>query len=139
MNIINWLKKTDLVLVLALILLAISLGTILDFWAHELDIRFSVADSYFTHKIFYGTLWGFVGYLVFRKYLTTPFRIAFAISAVPAALLQIMYYIQGHLLTWVVILFLILHFFMFFLPALYLAKRYRWVFVGKEAENTQVV
>ena len=135
MNIINWFKKTDFVLVFALVLLTISLGTILDFLAHTLDVRFSVADSYFTHKIFYGTLWGFVGYMLFRKYLTTPSRIAFAISAVPSVLLQTMYYIQGHLLTWVVILFLILHFLMFFFPALYLARRYKWVFVEKKDEG----
>lgn len=132
---INWFKKTDLVLVLALILFAISLGTILDYLAHLLDPRFSVPDSYFPHKIFYGTLWGFVGYLVFKKFLTTPFRIAFAVSAVPAVLLQVMYYIQGHLLTWVVFLFLALHFLMFFFPMLYLAKKYRKVFVGEDVES----
>ncbi len=135
---INWLKRTDLILVLALILLAISLGTIIDFLTHTLDPRFSVPDSYFPHKIFYGTLWSLAGYLIFRRYLTTPLRTALVISAVPAVLLQTMYYIQGHLLTWVVILFLVLHFLMFFIFAFYFCKRYWKVFNPEVADGSLV-
>ena len=118
-----WLKR------IALILLTISLGTVIDYAVHQTSPYFSVEFSYFPHKILYGTLWGFVGYLVFKKYLTTPLKAAIAISLVPAVLLQTMYYIQGHLLTWVVIVFLILHFLMFLLPGYFICKKYRSLFI----------
>ena len=118
-----WLKR------IALILLTISLGTVIDYAVHQTSPYFSVEFSYFPHKILYCTLWGFVGYLVFKKYLTTPLKAAIAISLVPAVLLQTMYYIQGHLLTWVVIVFLILHFLMFLLPSYFICKKYKSLFV----------
>ena len=120
-----WLKRTGL------ILLIIGLGTIIDYIVHHLDPRFSVPDAYFSHKIFYGTLWAFAGFLFFRKYLKTPLQRAIVISATPAALLQTMYLFQGHQLVWVVFLFLILHFFMFLLPAWYICRKFDGVFTFK--------
>lgn len=118
-----WIKR------IGLILLIICLGTVIDYVVHQTDPRFSVPSTYFPHKIFYGTLWAFVGYLVFKKYLRSPFQLAFIMSAVPAVLLQVMYFIQGHLLVWVTILFLFLHFFMFLLPGFYVCKKYKNIFM----------
>ena len=118
-----WLKR------IGLILLVISLGTVIDYFTHQTSPFFSVAFAYFPHKILYGTLWGFVGYLVFKKYLTTPFRVNFTVALTPAVLLQTMYYIQGHLMTWVVLLFLVGHFFMFMLPGHYIFRKYRNLFI----------
>ncbi len=120
----KWLKA------LGLILLIICLGTIIDYIVHQLDPRFSVPASYFPHKIFYGTLWAFVGYAVFKKYLRTPLQAALVISATPAVLLQTMYFIQGHQLVWVVFFFLALHFLMFLLPGFYITKKFSGVFIG---------
>src|SRR3989344_5537972 len=118
-----WLKRIGLILII------ISLGTVIDYIVHQMDARFSVPFEYFPHKIFYGTLWAFVGYLVFKKYLKTSLQTAIAISATPAILLQTMYLIQGHQLVWVVFFFLILHFLMFLLPAFFICRKFKNVFI----------
>ncbi len=118
-----WIKRIGLILVI------IFLGTIIDYFTHQTSPYFSVAFSYFPHKILYGALWGFVGYVIFKKWLNTSFKLAFTISLVPAVLLQTMYYIQGHLMTWVVLLFLVGHFFMFLLPGYYICRKYRAIFI----------
>ena len=112
-----------------LILAIISLGTAIDYVVHEADARFSVPASYFPHKIFYGTLWGFVGYAFFRKLIKTDLQLAFIIAAVPAVALQTMYFIQKHQLGWVVLFFLFLHFLMFLLPGYFIAKKFKEVFI----------
>ncbi len=125
MSYMIWLKR------ISLILLIISLGTVIDYFTHQLDPKFSVPDSYFPHKIFYGTLWAFVGYLVFKKFIKTPFWLAFVISAAPAVLLQAMYIVQMHLLLRVSFLFMVLHFLMFLLPGFYICRKYRAIFLGQ--------
>ncbi len=122
-----WVKR------LGFILLIICLGTIVDYVVHQMNPYFSVPLDYFSHKIFYGTIWGFVGYLVFRKYLKTSLAVAFTIAATPAVLLQTMYLIQEHQLPWVVFLFLFLHFFMFFLPAYFICKKYTILFIDEKS------
>ena len=121
--VMRWLQR------ILLILAIISLGTVIDFVVHETDPRFSVPDDYFPHKIFYGTLWAFIGFLVFRKFIKTHFGLAIVLSLTPAVTLQFMYFIQHHLLLWVTILFLILHFLMFLLPAYFIVKKYKGVFI----------
>ncbi len=118
-----WLKR------IALIVLIICLGTIIDYFVHQMDPRFSVPATYFPHKIFYGSLWAFVGYFVFKKYLTTPLLLAFTMAAVPAILLQTMYYIQKHQLGWVVLFFLLLHFLMFIIPGFFVCRRFKDIFI----------
>jgi len=125
----DWLKKLPNELQVSLILLIISLGTIIDYLVHTLDDRFSVAPEYFPHKIFYGVLWGTIGYMIFKKYLHTPFSVAFTISATPAVILQAMYIYKGHLLLWVSFLFMVLHFLMFLLPGYFILKKYRHLFL----------
>ncbi len=122
-----WAKR------IGLILLIIVLGTVIDYVVHQMSPNFSVPSSYFPHKIFYGTLWGFVGYLVFGawfKWLKTPLWTAVAIAAVPAVALQTMYFIQGHQLKWVVFFFLVAHFFMFLLPGYFICKKYASTFLN---------
>jgi|GEM_PF-4002373 len=118
-----WFKRVGL------IFLVIFLGTVIDYIVHQMDPRFSVPDTYFSHKIFYGIFWAFMGYLVFRKRIHTYFQLAVTIAAVPAVLLQTMYFIQGHQLQWVVLLFLILHFLMFLLPGFYICRRFKDIFI----------
>lgn len=116
-----WIKRIGLILII------ICLGTVIDYFVHQTDPRFSVPFVYFPHKIFYGTLWAFVGYLVFKKYTSTHFGLATVISATPAVILQAMYFIQHHLLVWVAFLFLFLHFLMFIVPAYFICKKYQSV------------
>ena len=118
-----WLKRVGFILVI------ICLGTIIDYIVHQMDPRFSVPDTYFSHKIFYGTLWAFMGYLVFRRRIHTYLQLAVTMAAVPAILLQTMYFIQGHQLQWVVFLFLALHFLMFLLPGFYICRRFKNIFI----------
>ena len=115
-NFVLWLGR------IGLIFLIISLGTVIDYFAHQTSPFFSVPFIYFPHKIFYGTLWAFIGYLVFKRYIKQSFWLAFTISIVPATALQIMYFIQMHLTLWVVILFLVGHFFMFLIPGFLICK-----------------
>lgn len=121
-----WIKR------ISFILLIICLGTVIDYIVHQTSPYFSVPLDYFPHKIFYGTIWGFVGYLVFKKYLKTPFMVAFVISATPAVLLQTMYFIQKHQQLWVVLLFLFLHFFMFFVPGYFICKKYENLLIDEK-------
>ena len=118
-----WIKR------IGLILLIICLGTVIDYFVHHLSPYFSVPASYFPHKIWYGTLWAFVGYLIFRKFIKTPFWLAFTIALTPSVLLQTMYFIQKHQLPWVVLLFLFLHFLMFLLPGYFICKRFREIYI----------
>ncbi len=127
-----WLKR------IGLVLLIISLGTIIDYFVHQIDPRFSVPSTYFPHKVFYGILWALVGYLVFRKKIKTHFWLAFTIAAVPSVLLQTMYFIQKHQLPWVVLLFLVLHFLMFFLPGFYICRRFKNIFIDTLTFSQQV-
>jgi hypothetical protein len=119
-----WVKRIGLILVI------ICIGTIIDYIVHHLNVYFSVPDTYFTHKVFYGTLWGLIGYIVFKKFIKTPVQLAVVIAAVPAVLLQTLYFVQGHELVWVVALFLLIHFFAFLLGGLYLCKRYQNIFLN---------
>ena len=119
-----WVKRILLILVI------ICLGTVIDYVVHQADARFSVPSTYFPHKIFYGTLWGFVGYIVFKKFIKTDLQLAFVISVVPAVALQTMYFLEKHQLGWVVLFFLFGHFLMFLLPGYFIAKKFKEVFIG---------
>ena len=126
-----WIKR------IGLILLIICLGTVIDYFTHQASPYFSVPATYFSHKIFYGTLWGLVGYIIFRRLIKTHFWLAFTISAGPSVLLQVMYFIQRHLLPWVTILFLFLHFLMFLLPGYFICKRYKSIFLDNSPVSPQ--
>lgn len=117
-----WLKR------IGLILLIIFLGTIIDYFVHQLSENFTEQFSYFTHKIAFGTLWAFIAYLVFRKFIKTPFWLAFTMSGVTSVLLQFFYFINEHELTWVTVFFLFVHFLVFLLPGYYICKKYTNLF-----------
>lgn len=116
-----WLKR------IGLIFLIIFLGTILDYIVHNLNVALTEEFSYFTHKIFFGTFWGFVGYLVYyfflRRQIQTPFALALLISAVPAVLLQFYYYFLEHDPLWKTVFFLFVHFFAFLFAGYFVIKK----------------
>ena len=105
--------------------MCIVIGTGIDFLVHHMSPRFSVPLWYFPHKIFWGTLWASVGYFLYRRYAKTWLELAVVVFFIPALVLQIMYFVKAHLAVDVVILFFILHFFMFLAPALVLFKKYK--------------
>lgn len=90
-----------------IILIIISILTFIDYIVHLLNEEYAVPFYYFTNKIIYGTIFGFITYLFIRKLnLLTK---ALILSAVVSTLLQIRYFLQGYPL-YFVILFLIIHF-----------------------------
>jgi len=114
--------------IILIIFVAIFLGTIIDYIVHQFDPSFSVPFSYFPHKIFYGTLWAVVAFFVVRRFTKKWLELAFISSFAPALILQTIYFIQMHLALDVVLLFLILHFFMFLAPMIPLFKKYQSLF-----------
>lgn len=119
-----WLKR------IWLILLIIFLGTVIDFIVHHTSVYFSEPSSYFTHKIAFGILWSFVTYVVFKKFIKTPFQLAFYMSAVTSILLQSYYFILEHDPLWMTVFFMFVHFLAFLLPGYYICKKYRSIFLG---------
>ena len=111
--------------IILIIFVSIFLGTIIDYIVHHSSPRFSVPFIYFPHKIFYGTLWSVIAFFIARKFTKNWLELAFICSFAPALILQTIYFIKMHLALDVVILFLILHFFMFLIPMAYLFKKYR--------------
>lgn len=109
-NTINWLV-IRLFIVIGIVITA----TIIDYFTHLINSEFYVQNEYFRNKIIFATLWGYLATFLFYK-LKTPFMKAILFSGVIAVLLQVKYFLQGYDLFFV-ILFLFLHFFMFFLPS----------------------
>lgn len=118
-----WVKQ------LGLIILIIALGTIIDFFTHQITPKFWVPWEYFPNKIIFGSFWGFVAFKIFRRLTQNPRYLALWMSLAVAVILQTKYFLQGYALDFV-ILFMFLHFGMFLLPALWIFKKYKKVFLG---------
>lgn len=78
-----------------------------DYYAHSLSDEYSVPSRYFRNKIIFGTLYGFVTYLLVRK--QSLFRRTLIFSLTVSILLQIRYFLEGYPLDFVE-LFLGIHF-----------------------------
>lgn len=90
---------------LIFILEVILIFAFIDYGVHTLDSKFKVPAPYFTDKIIYGTLAGFIIYLFVRKKKTLVK--SFILSAVLAVLLQLRDYYIGYSLGFVSLFFLI--------------------------------
>ena len=119
------MKIKQVVQIILIILLAIFVGTIIDYIIHGLSPRFSVPASYFQHKLFYGTLWAILAFFIARRFTKNWLDLSFIASFASAAVLQTIYFLRLHLAVDVVLLFLILHFFMFLAPMALLFWRYK--------------
>lgn len=86
--------------------------TFFDYVFHTLSPDYSVPSWYFTNKIIYGTLIGFVTYLFVRK--KSIMQKSLILSAVVSILLQVRYYFRDYAINFV-ILFLIIHFVILFI------------------------
>lgn len=94
------------------LLFLLSLGVVLifalfDYFVHSLSESYSVPSRYFSNKIIYGTLIGFIALLVLRKQNTLVRSLVF--SGVVSVLLQIRYFLEGYSKSFV-FLFLGVHF-----------------------------
>ena len=117
-----WLKRIGLILVVILV------GTAIDFGVHSISAYLYEPPSYFTHKIAFGAFWAFVAYLIGRKFLKTPFSLAFAISGVTSVLLQFYYFWLEHDPLGKTVFFLFVHFFCFLIPGYFIIKKYKHLF-----------
>ena len=101
-----------LFLLFIMVLGIILIFALFDFFAHTLNVEYSVPPRYFPNKIIYGTLIGFVTLLIFKK--QKPLVRSLFFSGVISVLLQIRYYLEGYPKDFV-FLFLGIHFIILFI------------------------
>lgn len=97
----------DVVLLFLLSFCIVLIFALFDYFVHSLSDIYSVPPRYFSNKIFYGTLIGFISLLVLRKQNTWVKSLVF--SGVVSVLLQIRYFLEGYSKSFV-FLFLGVHF-----------------------------
>lgn len=90
-----------------IILMIILIFTLIDYFFHLLSAEYSVPSYYFRNKIIFGTIIGFITYLLIRK--QKPLAKSLIFSAVISILLQTRYYLEGYPKDFV-FLFLGIHF-----------------------------
>jgi hypothetical protein len=116
------IKKLIIMLIIAIAVMLISAG--IDFLMHNLSSEYSVPSFYFPNKIIFGTIFFFIGLILFGR--LHPANKAITTSLIVAILLQIKYFITGYSTDFVFI-FLFIHFGAFLIPAwilLSIFKRY---------------
>ncbi|HLF53944.1 MAG TPA: hypothetical protein VI544_02085 [Candidatus Nanoarchaeia archaeon] len=86
--------------------------TFFDFTAHNISPDYGVPSWYFTNKIIYGTIIGFITYLFIRK--KPIIQKSLILSAVVSILLQIRYFFIGYSISFV-LSFLLIHFIILFI------------------------
>ena len=91
-----------------------------DFWIHSLSTEYDVPSYYFRNKIIFGTLIGYITYILLheRKLFTKSLLVSICVSV----LLQVRYYIEGYPLDFVLV-FLALHFIILW-PVSYIILKY---------------
>lgn len=101
------LNFRNLILILLSVFIINSIFTFVDYFAHSLSEKYSVPSWYFRNKIIFGTIIGFVAYLLVSK--KGLFTRSFVFSLSISVLLQTRYFLEGYPLDFV-ILFLFTHF-----------------------------
>ncbi len=107
------MKKTpqlnfrSLIFVFLSVFVVILIFTFIDYFAHSLSEEYSVPFWYFRNKVIFGTIIGFIAYLLVRN--KGLFARALAFSSSVSILLQARYFLEGYALDFVV-LFLFVHF-----------------------------
>ena len=102
-------KFRPLILIFLSVFIIILIFTLIDVFVHSLSERYAVPDYYFRNKVIFGTIIGFVTYLVIKN--KKLFVKSLIFSAVVSILLQIRYFLEGYSLKFV-IEFLFFHFLM---------------------------
>ena len=83
-----------IILTLFVVLGIILIFALIDYFAHQLSIEYSVPPRYFPNKIIYGTVIGFITSLFVRKHKLFTKSLVF--SLVISVLLQIKYFLEGY-------------------------------------------
>lgn len=104
-------KIKNLFLIFLIIFAIIILFAFVDYLFHSLSEEYTVPPRYFPNKIMYGTIYGFIIFLLVRK--QSHFIKSFLFSLIVDVSLQTRYFLEGYPLDFV-FLFLILHFMILF-------------------------
>ncbi len=103
----------------AVIALVVIIGTIIDWLAHTSREEFAVPFIYFPNKIIFGIFWGLIALRLMRYFTRNPYWLAVWVFFWVALILQMKYWLLGYEL-WFVWLFMLLHWLMFLVPALFI-------------------
>src|SRR3989344_5899456 len=90
MNTKNILKQIGLILLIVLI------ATIIDYFTHSTSQRFYVPAEYYRNKIIFATVWGLIAILILGNWIKNPTKLAIAMSATIAVVLQTKYFFLGY-------------------------------------------
>ncbi len=93
-------------IILLVILAIILIFTFIDYFFHQLSETYAVPERYFTNKVIFGTIIGFITYLLTQK--MKPWMQTVIFSVTVSTLLQTRYYLEGYALDFV-LLFLGIH------------------------------
>ena len=104
---VNELSLKKIIYSFITVLVIILIFTFIDYLFHQLSNEYDVPGYYYKNKIIYGTIIGFLAYLLTRKQKLLTKALVF--SAGVSILLQIRYYLEGYPLDFV-LLFLGIHF-----------------------------
>ncbi|MDO9097755.1 MAG: hypothetical protein Q7U60_06505 [Candidatus Methanoperedens sp.] len=121
-------KIKNLFLIFLVIFAIILIFAFVDFLLHSLSVEYAVPPRYFPGKIMYGTIYGFIIFLLVRK--QSLFMKSLLFSLVVAVSLQTRYFLEGYPFDFV-FLFLILHF-LILLPVSW------WFFKLMETKNINI-
>ena len=111
---INWQNIVTIFLAIFGIILIFSF---IDYLIHSLKEAFAVPDYYFRNKIIFGAIWGFVVYLLIKRFKISLFVKSLIFSAAISIVLQFRYYLEGYPKDFV-FLFLGIHFVILFIVSL---------------------
>jgi len=129
MNTKNILKQIGLILIIVLI------ATIIDYFTHSTSQSFYVPAEYYRNKIIFATVWGLIAILILENWIKNPTKLAIAMSATIAVVLQTKYFFLGYDLFFV-FLFMFLHFVMFLIPSILIFRKYQHMFVKQNSDQT---
>lgn len=106
-------KILKIIFIGVILLIVILLFTIIDYSIHSLESAWNVPDYYFRNKILFGFVLGILGLIFARKFQNIWFK-ALIVAGIVAITLQFRYFIEGYLLSFV-LLFLLIHFVILYL------------------------
>lgn len=125
---LNYKRILQQILILVVVM---GLAVIIDYIAHSTSSKFAVPPEYFRNKIIYGALNGFVAFGILKLFFRSPNKLALGVSLVVAVVLQTKYFLLGYN-RFFVFLFMMLHFFMFLVPALVMFNVFKKVIAPED-------
>lgn len=111
------INRQNIVTIFLAIFGIILIFSFFDYLIHLLKETFAVPGYYFRNKIIFGTIWGFIVYLLIRTLKISMFVKSLIFSAAISIVLQFRYYLEGYPKDFV-FLFLEIHFVILFIVSL---------------------